>query len=213
MYEFLKDRILSVYEGDEGYIAGNQTVQIIGISALSQMDHFIKEKLRIKGYVKYMDDFILLSHDVEYLIHCKEEIEKYLAKIGLELNEKKTKIIDLSEKPIEFLGFDFQLTETGKVCAYVASGKIKNKRKQLYRMAQKVKRGEKERESADTAYMDWRTHAMYGDTYTFLKRMDKYYFGLYGEEVPDCVKNQKKPKRRKRNRGAKGRKCNATCEA
>ena len=80
-------------------------------------------------------------------------------------------------------------------------------------MAQKVKRGEKERESADTAYMDWRTYAMYGDTYTFLKRMDKYYFGLYGEEVPDCVKNQKKHKGRKRNRGAKGRKYNATGEA
>lgn len=77
-------------------------------------------------------------------------------------------------------------------------------------MAQKVKREEKERESADKAYMDWRTHAMYGDTYTFLKRMDKYYFGLYGEEAPDCVKNQKKHKRRKRNRGAKGRKLNVT---
>ena len=48
---------------------------------------------------------------------------------------------------------------------------------------------------------------------TFLKRMDKYYFGLYGEEVPKYVKNQKKPKRRKRNRGTKGRKCNATGEA
>ena len=213
VFEFLKDKILSVYEGDKGYIAGNQTVQIIGISALSPMDHYIKEKLRIKGYVRYMDDFILLSHDIEYLMYCRDKIEKYLEKIGLELNEKKTKIIDLSEKPIEFLGFDFKLTETGKVCAFVASGKAKHKRKQLYRMTQKVKRGEKERESADKAYMDWRTHVMYGDTYSFLKRMDKYYFGLYGEEAPDCVKNQKKPKRRKRNRDVKGRKCNATCEA
>ena len=59
------------------------------------------------------------------------------------------------------------------------------------------------------AYMDWKTHVMYDDTYTFLKRMDKYYFGLYGEEVPKYVKNQKKSKRRKRNRGVKGRKCNA----
>lgn len=206
VFEFLKEKLLSVYEGDKGYIAGNQAVQIIGISALSPLDHHIKEKLRIKGYVRYMDDFILLSHDVDYLIHCKEEIEQYLAKIGLELHGKKTKIIDLSEKPIEFLGFDFKLTETGKVCAYVASSKVKYKRKQLYRMVQKVKRGEKERESADKAYMDWRTHAMYGDTYAFLKRMDGYYFGLYGEEVPEYAKNQKKPKRRKRNRGAESRK-------
>ena len=125
------------------------------------------------------------------------------------LNIKERSFIDLEKECIEFIGFDFKLTETGKVCAFVASQKVKNKRIQLYRMAQKVKRGEKERESADKAYMDWKTHVMYDDTYTFLKRMDKYYFGLYGEEVPKYVKNQKKSKRRKRNRGVKGRKCNA----
>ena len=160
-----------------------------------------------------MDDFILLSHDLGYLNYCKIMIDEQLKNIGLNLNKRKTKIIDLEKECIEFLGFDFKLTETGKVCAFVASQKVKNKRIQLYRMAQKVKRGEKERESADKAYMDWKTHAMYGDTYTFLKRMDKYYFGLYGEEIPDYVKNQKKPKRRKRNRGAKGRKCSVTGKA
>ena len=213
VFEFLKNKILSVYEGDKGYIAGNQTVQIIGISALSPLDHYIKEKLRVKGYVRYMDDFILISHDPEHLLYYKSKIEEYLSVIGLTLNEKKTKIINLKDKPIEFLGFDFNLTETGKVCAFVASSKVKNKRVQLYRMAQKVKHGEKERGSADKAYMDWRTHAMYGDTYTFLKRMDEYYFGLYGEEVPEYVKNQKKPKRRKRNRDTESGERNATFAA
>lgn len=213
IFKFLQDRILSVHKGEKGYVAGNQTVQIIGISALSPMDHFIKEKLRTKGYVRYQDDFILISHDIEYLQYCRKEIEVHLGERGLTLNKEKTKIVNLKEECLEFLGFDFKLTETGKVCAFVASGKAKHKRKQLYRMAQKVKCGEKSRETADRAYMDWRAHAMYGDTRHFLGRMDKYYFGLYGEEVPEYVKNQKKPKRRKRNRGAKGRKCNATGKA
>lgn len=200
IYTFLRDKILSIYEGENGYIAGNQTVQIIGISVLSPLDHYIKEKLRIKGYIRYMDDFILISHDLEYLEYCLAKIEEFLEAIGLRLNKKKTKIIDLEKECVEFLGFDFKLTETGKVCAFVASSKVKKKRIELYRMAQKVKRGDKERSSADKAYMDWRTHAMYGDTKNFLDRMDKYYFGLYGEEVPVYVKNQKKPKRKKRNR-------------
>lgn len=192
VFQFLKDNILSIYEGDNGYVAGNQTVQIIGISALSPLDHYIKEKLRIKGYVRYMDDFILVSHDMDYLIYCKSKIEEKLADIGLSLNERKTKIIDLKNNTIEFLGFDFKLLESGKVCAFVASSKTKKKRIQLYRMAQKVKRGEKDRSNADKAYMDWRKHAEYGDTYMYLTRMDKYYFGLYGERVPEYVKDKKR---------------------
>lgn len=179
---FLRDHVLNVYDGDVGYIAGNQTVQIIGISALSPLDHFIKEKLRVKSYVRYMDDFILISHDKEYLEYCLREIKKRLNSYGLQLNERKTKLFSLKEQNIEFLGFDFHLAENGKVCVYVASNKIKRKRVELARMASKVKRGEKDRESADQAYRDWRKHAEYGDTYNFLKRMDTFYYGLYKED-------------------------------
>lgn len=189
VFEFMRDKVLSVYKGNKGYIAGNQTVQIIGISTLNPIDHYIKEKLRVKGYVRYMDGFILVSHDLEYLKFCKAMIEGKLKNIGLELNKKKTKIISLSDECVEFLGFDFKLTESGKVCAFIASTKAKKKKMQLYRMTQKVLQGEKDRESADKAYTDWKKHAMYGDTYKFLKRMDKYYYGLYGEEVKTHGKN------------------------
>lgn len=202
VFEFVEDKILSVYKGDKGYTAGNQTAQIIGISTLSPMDHYIKEKLRVKGYVRYSDDFILTSHDPGYLMFCKTMIEDKLKGIGLELNKKKTKLISLNDECVEFLGFDFKLSENGKVCAFIASTKAKKKKLQLYRMAQKVKRGEKDRESADKAYMDWRKHAMYGDTYKFLKRMDQYYYGLYGEEAKLHGKNQRGNKASKRDGGA-----------
>lgn len=62
--------------------------QLFAIFYLNELDHFIKEKLRIKYYIRYMDDFILIHKDKEYLKYCKLEIEKFLKQEKLELNKK-----------------------------------------------------------------------------------------------------------------------------
>lgn len=46
------------YEKGKGLPIGNETSQILAIYYLSSLDHYIKEKLHIKCYVRYMDDFI-----------------------------------------------------------------------------------------------------------------------------------------------------------
>ena len=53
------------YEGDTGYNPGSQMIQIAGIAFLDEVDHYIKERLRIKHYIRYMDDFILIHKDKE----------------------------------------------------------------------------------------------------------------------------------------------------
>ena len=48
----------------------------------------IKEVLKIKYYVRYQDDFILLHHDKEYLKFCLDRIKVFFVKEKLELNNK-----------------------------------------------------------------------------------------------------------------------------
>ena len=55
------------------------------------MDHFIKEDLKIKYYVRYQDDFLLFHPSKFYLKYCPDEIKKFLKKEKLSLN-KKTRI-------------------------------------------------------------------------------------------------------------------------
>ena len=76
---------------EQGLGIGNMTSQVLAVFYLNDMDHFIKEKLKIKYYVRYQDDFILLHHSKEYLNYCLGEIDKYVTKEKLELN-KKTRI-------------------------------------------------------------------------------------------------------------------------
>ena len=64
------------------------TNQIFGIFYLNDLDHFIKENLKIKYYVRYQDDFILLHHNKEYLKICLLKIKEFLIKEKLELNNK-----------------------------------------------------------------------------------------------------------------------------
>ena len=64
------------------------TSQIFGIFYLNDLDHYIKEELKIKYYVRYQDDFLLLHYSKEYLNYCLIKIRKFLLKEKLELNQK-----------------------------------------------------------------------------------------------------------------------------
>lgn len=104
-----KLRSIPYYKKGKGLPIGNMASQILAVYYLNDLDHFIKEKLRIKCYVRYMDDFILFHEDREYLKYCLGEIEKKLAEVKLKLN-KKTQMIEIHHG-FCFLGYRFILKD------------------------------------------------------------------------------------------------------
>lgn len=84
--------VFSIIDSDEdGLSIGNMSSQVLAIFYLNDMDHFIKEVLKIKYYVRYQDDFLLFHPSKEYLKYCLDEITTFLEKEKLILN-KKTRI-------------------------------------------------------------------------------------------------------------------------
>lgn len=83
--------VYNIIDSDDTLSIGFMTSQILGIYYLNDLDHFIKEELKIKYYVRYQDDFILIHNNKNYLKYCLNEIKKFLYKEKLELN-KKTRI-------------------------------------------------------------------------------------------------------------------------
>ena len=59
------------------------TSQIFAIFYLNDIDHFIKEDLKIKYYIRYQDDFLRIHDDKQYLKKCLDKIKIKLAEIGL----------------------------------------------------------------------------------------------------------------------------------
>ncbi len=82
----------------------NLTSQVFANFYLDFLDKFIKQKLKIRYYWRYVDDFILIHKDKKYLTFCKEEIEKYL-KEELKLTLHPNKIyLQHFKKGVLFLG-------------------------------------------------------------------------------------------------------------
>nr|DAJ07937.1 MAG TPA: hypothetical protein [Caudoviricetes sp.] len=157
---------------------GSQVTQLIQLAVLDPIDHRIKERLHIKHYVRYMDDFILIHHDKEYLQECKERIEEWLSELGLNLSVKKTQLFPLSQ-PISFLGFSFRVTPTGKVIKRIHPERISHERRKLRKLVQKAKHGVMTKDQVDCCYQSWKAHASYGDTHNLILKMDKYYKELW----------------------------------
>ncbi len=113
---------------DNGLGIGNMTSQVLAIFYLNDMDHYIKEKLKIKYYVRYQDDFLLFHESKEYLRICLKGIEEFLEKEKLILN-KKSRIYSSSNNFI-FFGRDTK----GRYAKYRVVKRRLNKRKKLYKM-------------------------------------------------------------------------------
>jgi len=58
--ERAKEVLEHQYQGELGYNPGSQMVQIAGISYLDEVDHYMKEVVRVKNYIRYMDDILVI---------------------------------------------------------------------------------------------------------------------------------------------------------
>ena len=172
--------ILDSFPGEVGFNPGSQIIQIAGISVLNDIDHYIKERLRIRHYLRYMDDMLIIGHDRSELERIKQDVGKRLNEIGFELHPTKTGIIPIHEG-IMFLGFVYRLTETGKVLLSIDPLRVKAERRKLHRLVKKAKRGMLPRSKVNESYQCWRSHAAKGNSWKMLKRMDAYYQSLWEE--------------------------------
>lgn len=169
------------YEGEIGYNPGSQMVQIAGISVLDGLDHYIKEQLHVRHYIRYMDDSIHLYHSRCEAERNLEIIEQKLNEIGFELNHKKTRTLPLAEG-FMFLGFRYRMTESGKILMTLDPQNVKHERRKLRKMVAKAKRGEMTKEKVDECYRSWKNHAGKGNSYKLIRRMDQYYKKLWRDK-------------------------------
>ena len=88
-----------------GLPLGNLTSQLFANVYLNELDQFVKHKLKIKYYIRYADDFVILSKDKKYLENLVSVIEDFLQKeLKLTLYPNKIFIKTLSSG-IDFLGW------------------------------------------------------------------------------------------------------------
>jgi RNA-directed DNA polymerase len=100
---------LPLYKKGKGLPIGNLTSQFLAIFYLNRLQHFIIYDLKLKYMVNYMDDYVIIHNDKEYLNKCLKIIENKLNKeYLLEINKNKTYIRNI-KYGVCFLGYNFKI--------------------------------------------------------------------------------------------------------
>lgn len=171
-----------IVNGDfRGVGLGSQVSQLVELLVLNDLDHFIKERLHIKHYVRYMDDFILIHEDEEYLRYCMKEINAHVQELGLSLNHK-TDIYPIRHG-IRILKWKFVLTDTGKIIMKMNPKSITREKRKLRKLKRKVDANEIDIKNAQESIASWIANAERGDTKTVVHNMKQYFKKLFNEEV------------------------------
>lgn len=188
--------------GGKGVPLGNQLSQLDALLALSPLDHIIKEQMYIEGFTRYMDDFYLIHENKKYLNKCLEGIKQWVESRDMKLNPKKTKIVTMRQG-INFLGFHFYVTETGKVVQKLLPKSKKNIRRKMKKMKKLLDEGKCTFKACRESYNGWRAHAQRGDTYYLLREMDERFNDLFKEYIQKEKEEKLKQKKKRRKRNGK----------
>lgn len=172
------DDIHSSTPGDAGVPIGNQLSQGDALLMLNAFDHMIKEKLHVRQYGRYMDDFYLLSNSKDDLYQKLDIIRQEIKDLGLELNEKKTKIASFHTGFI-FLGFHYFVTDSGKVIMLLDGKKKRREKRRIRKHKKKVESGEMTFKDAKESYRSWRSHVEGKNTYYLLQEMDLFFMNTF----------------------------------
>lgn len=154
----------------KGLPMGNQTSQWFALYYLDGLDRLVKEKYRIKYYTRYMDDCIIICEDKEYLKKCLADMKNYVEReLLLEFNEK-TQLTTIKDG-VDYLGFHFYLSDTGKVIRRLRTSSKRRWKRRLKKFRRQYREGEVEFDEITRSIASYKGHLRHGHTYRLQQKV------------------------------------------
>ena len=166
---FPGDDLLSPFLRRRGLPIGNLTSQFFANWMLDNFDHFVKEKLRVKKYLRYVDDFALFGDNWEFLTQARIEIEQYLATLRLIIHPIKSQLFE-TRHGANFVGFRV-LPDRVRV----RNDNLRRARRRLKQLQADYARGEVPLTDLIQRLQSWEAHLKHGDTYQLRQDIFKHY--------------------------------------
>ncbi len=101
---FPGDDLFAPIERRRGLPIGNLTSQLFANVYLDPLDHFVTERLRPTGYLRYVDDFLLLANDPAELREARAAIAGFLGRYRLRLHPGKAEVARVADG-VDLLGY------------------------------------------------------------------------------------------------------------
>jgi retron-type reverse transcriptase len=178
---FRGDTLFTPTERRRGMPIGNQTSQFFANVYLDPLDHFVKDRLRINGYARYVDDFLVFSHDKRVLRDVQSQISDFLIGLRLRLHSRKNVVFPVSQG-IRFLGY--RVFPTHRL---LVKDNVWRFRRRLQRMQRAYAERRLSAAEVGQRILSWIGHAGQANTYRLRSMLfDRFPFQR-ATAVPPCV--------------------------
>jgi retron-type reverse transcriptase len=159
MQWFPGDDLFTPLHRARGLPIGNLTSQFWANVLLNRLDHFIKETLRCRGYLRYVDDLVVFGQSKSELWQIRAEISHYLQSLRLTLNRRKTQVLP-TERGLPLLGFRLFPTHRR-----LLGDSLHRARRRLRHQRRAMARGDLEPDTFRQSLASWIGHVKHGDTW------------------------------------------------
>lgn len=163
-----QEKVCDYYPGDDlftpderrkGLPIGNLTSQFFANYYLNLLDHFIKEQLRCKAYLRYVDDFDLFSNAKQQLWDWKEKIMIFLYDYRLNLHPTRCQVYPTN------IGYRFLGQIVFKTYRLLPSANVRKFKKRLKQWSKNPPENQQQRIAS------WVGHASQANTFGLLKSL------------------------------------------
>lgn len=155
---FPGDGLFSLQGRRHGIPIGNLTSQIFANLYLNGFDHWVKEALRVKGYIRYVDDMIFLSNNKAELWAWRDAIDEQLSSLRLQLHPTKVHVFSTDEK-VDVLGYKVSRTRR-----WLRNDNGFRFARKMRAMAEAYGEGRMPFDDITASIHSWIGHAMHGET-------------------------------------------------
>ena len=166
---------------------GNLTSQFFANIYLNELDQFIKHNLKVKYYIRYVDDFVIFHKSKEQLEKWRAIINNFLkTELKIRLHPNKSQVIKL-EKGVKFLGF--RIFYHHKL---LRKSNSLNFERKFNNMKILFDENFLTREKVLESLEGWMAYASYGNTYKYRKSIIRNFNRLFPCSKGDGIKNKNK---------------------
>jgi hypothetical protein len=152
--------LFDVVERRKGLPIGNLTSQFFANIYLDGFDHFVKQELRVKGYLRYVDDFLLFGESAPELRRLGVRCREFLDAERLEIHPDKYRLIPTAHG-VDFCGY--VVRADGRV--RVRSSNARRFRKRYVRLRREVSRGWGDPADLTASVRAWIAHAAHAQSW------------------------------------------------
>jgi retron-type reverse transcriptase len=162
---FPGDDLFTAHARRRGLPIGNMTSQFWANVYLHGLDNFVKRGLGCRGYVRYVDDFLLLGDDKPKLWEARAAVIRYLERLRLRIHEERAQVRPVG-RPTRFLGYRCWPTYR-----FLTKEGIRRFRRRGRRLQREYAAGALSWNEVEPCLAAWNAHAATADSWALRRRV------------------------------------------